>query len=154
MPAQVLDGIHVLDLSRVLAGPWTTQTLADMGAEVIKIERPGRGDDTRAWGPPFAQDGAGDETSAYFISTNRGKKSVTIDIAQAAGQDLIRRLAVRADILVENYKVDGLKRYGLDYDSLAKLNPRLIYCSITGFGQSGPYRRRLSGQLRRPHFSC
>ncbi len=142
MPAQVLDGIHVLDLSRVLAGPWATQTLADMGAEVIKIERPGRGDDTRAWGPPFAQDGAGNETAAYFLSANRGKKSVTIDIAHVAGQDLVRRLAQRTDILVENYKVGGLKRYGLDYDSLAKLNPRLIYCSITGFGQSGPYRDR------------
>ena len=147
MPSQVLDGIHVLDLSRVLAGPWATQTLADMGAEVIKIERPGRGDDTRAWGPPFAQDGAGDETSAYFISTNRGKKSVTIDITQPGGQDLIRRLAARADILVENYKVGALKRYGLDFDSLAKLNPKLIYCSITGFGQNGPYRDRAGYDL-------
>ena len=144
MPKQALEGLRVLDLSRVLAGPWSSQTLADMGAEVIKIERPGRGDDTRAWGPPYAQDEHGNDTSesAYFLSANRGKKSVTIDITQRAGQGLVCRLASQSDILIENYKVGGLKRYGLDYESLSKLSPRLIYCSITGFGQNGPYKDR------------
>ena len=144
MPQQALEGLRVLDLSRVLAGPWASQTLADMGAEVIKIERPGRGDDTRSWGPPFAQDELGNDTSesAYFLSANRGKKSVTIDITQPAGQGLVCRLASQSDILIENYKVGGLKRYGLDYKNLSKLNPSLIYCSITGFGQNGPYKDR------------
>ncbi len=144
MPQQALEGLCVLDLSRVLAGPWSSQTLADMGAEVIKIERPGRGDDTREWGPPYAKDARGDDTteSAYFLSANRGKKSVTIDITQPAGQALVRRLASQCDILIENYKVGGLKRYGLDYKNLSKLNPSLIYCSITGFGQNGPYKDR------------
>jgi crotonobetainyl-CoA:carnitine CoA-transferase CaiB-like acyl-CoA transferase len=144
MPQQALEGLCVLDLSRVLAGPWSSQTLADMGAEVIKIERPGRGDDTREWGPPYAKDARGDDTteSAYFLSANRGKKSVTIDITQPAGQALVRRLASQSDILIENYKVGGLKRYGLDYKNLSKLNPSLIYCSITGFGQNGPYKDR------------
>ena len=144
MPKQALEGLRVLDLSRVLAGPWASQTLADMGAEVIKIERPGRGDDTRAWGPPYAKDEHGNDTteSAYFLSANRGKKSVTIDITQPAGQALVCRLASQSDILIENYKVGGLKRYGLDYDSLSKHNPGLIYCSITGFGQNGPYKGR------------
>jgi len=144
MPQQALEGLRVLDLSRVLAGPWASQTLADMGAEVIKIERPGRGDDTRAWGPPYAKDEHGNDTteSAYFLSANRGKKSVTIDITQPAGQALVCRLASQSDILIENYKVGGLKRYGLDYDSLSKHNPGLIYCSITGFGQNGPYKGR------------
>lgn len=139
-----LAGIRVLDLSRVLAGPWCTQTLADLGAEVIKIERPGAGDDTRSWGPPYARDAAGDQTfeSAYFLSANRGKKSVTVDMADQEGQRIIRALAEKSDVLVENFKVDGLKKFGLDYASLSKLNPRLIYCSISGFGQTGPYRDR------------
>jgi crotonobetainyl-CoA:carnitine CoA-transferase CaiB-like acyl-CoA transferase len=144
MSQQALEGLRVLDMSRVLAGPWASQTLADMGAEVIKIERPGRGDDTRAWGPPYAKDEHGNDTteSAYFLSANRGKKSVTIDITQSAGQELVRRLASQSDVLIENYKVGGLKRYGLDNESLSKFNPGLIYCSITGFGQYGPYKDR------------
>ncbi len=139
-----LAGIKVLDLSRVLAGPWCTQTLADLGADVIKIERPGAGDDTRSWGPPYARDAAGDQTSesAYFLSANRGKKSVTVDMADPQGQRIIRALAEKCDVLVENFKVDGLKKFGLDYASLSALNPRLIYCSISGFGQTGPYRDR------------
>ncbi|WP_020677908.1 CaiB/BaiF CoA transferase family protein [Geopsychrobacter electrodiphilus] len=139
-----LGHIRVLDLSRVLAGPWAGQTLADLGAEVIKVERPGVGDDTRGWGPPFLQDAAGNPTSdaAYFLSTNRGKKSVTIDFTQAAGRELVCRLAEESDILLENFKVGGLAKYGLDYATLKQLNPRLIYCSITGFGQTGPNRQR------------
>jgi crotonobetainyl-CoA:carnitine CoA-transferase CaiB-like acyl-CoA transferase len=139
-----LTGIRVLDLSRVLAGPWCTQTLADLGAEVIKIERPGSGDDTRSWGPPYARDAAGSDTaeSAYFLSANRGKKSVTVDMADPQGQRIIRALAEKSDVLIENFKVDGLKKYGLDYVTLSALNPRLIYCSISGFGQTGPYRDR------------
>lgn len=134
----------MLDLSRVLAGPWSTQTLADLGAEVIKIERPGGGDDTRSWGPPYARDAAGKETAeaAYFLATNRGKKSVTLDMANTQGQRIIRALAAQSDVVVENFKVGGLDRYGLDYRSLSALNPRLVYCSITGFGQTGPYRDR------------
>jgi crotonobetainyl-CoA:carnitine CoA-transferase CaiB-like acyl-CoA transferase len=133
-----------LDLSRVLAGPWAGQTLADLGAEVIKVERPGRGDDTRHWGPPYLRNEAGEDTSesAYFCSANRGKKSVAIDMAQSEGQALVRELAGRCDVLLENFKAGGLARYGLDYDSLKELNPRLIYCSITGFGHTGPYRQR------------
>ncbi len=134
-----LNGVRVLDLSRVLAGPWCTQQLADFGAEVIKIERPGTGDDTRRWAPPWLE-GTGE--SAYFLSTNRGKHSVCVDIAQPDGQGLIRRLTAKADVLVENFKVGGLARYGLDYDSLRAINPELIYCSISGFGQNGPYARR------------
>ena len=139
-----LTGIRVLDLSRVLAGPWCTQTLADLGAEVIKIERPGLGDDTRSWGPPYARDAAGNPTteSAYFLSANRGKKSVAIDMAEPEGQRIIRALAAKSDVVVENFKVDGLAKYGLDYATLSAENPRLIYCSISGFGQSGPYRDR------------
>jgi crotonobetainyl-CoA:carnitine CoA-transferase CaiB-like acyl-CoA transferase len=139
-----LTGIRVLDLSRVLAGPWCTQTLADLGAEVIKIERPGVGDDTRSWGPPYARDRSGNETaeSAYFLSANRGKKSVTVDMAAPQGQHLIRALAEKSDVVIENFKVDGLKKYGLDYSALSVINPRLIYCSISGFGQTGPYRDR------------
>ena len=133
-----LDGLRVLDLSRVLAGPWATQLLADLGADVTKVERPDGGDDTRAWGPPFAADG----TSAYFLSANRGKRSVTLDLADPAGQRAVRELAAAADVLVENFKVDGLARYGLDYPTLSAENPRLIYCSITGFGQTGPDRHR------------
>ena len=139
-----LDGIRVLDLSRVLAGPWCTQTLADLGADVIKIERPGSGDDTRGWGPPFLQDGAGHDTgeAAYYLGTNRNKRSVTCDISQPAGQALVRDLVPLCDVFVENFKVGDMARYGLDYPSLTLLNPRLVYCSVTGFGQTGPYRER------------
>ncbi len=139
-----LAGIRVLDMSRILAGPWVGQLLADLGAEVIKIERPGKGDDTRAWGPPFVKDRDGKDTTdaAYFMCANRGKKSLTLDIAKAEGQQIIRELAQKSDVLIENYKVGDLKRYGLDYDALSALNPRLVYCSITGFGQTGPYRDR------------
>lgn len=136
-----LSGIRVLDLSRILAGPWATQCLADLGAEVIKVERPEVGDDTRTWGPPFFDDGD-KPVSAYFMCANRGKKSVTIDFTKPEGQALIRRLAEKCDILVENFKVGGLKKYGLDYNSLKQINPGLIYCSITGFGQTGPYKDR------------
>jgi len=139
-----LSGIRILDLSRVLAGPWAGQILADLGAEVIKVERPHRGDDTRHWGPPYLRDSAGVETSeaAYFLATNRGKESVAIDMSQPEGQALIRRLAAESDVLLENFKVGGLAKYDLDYESLRAVNPRLVYCSITGFGQSGPYRQR------------
>ncbi|HEX9719680.1 MAG TPA: CaiB/BaiF CoA-transferase family protein [Ramlibacter sp.] len=139
-----LAGIRVLDLSRVLAGPWCTQTLADLGADVIKIERPGNGDDTRSWGPPFLKDEAGRDTaeSAYYLGTNRNKRSVTCDIAQPAGQALIRELVKLCDVFVENFKVGDMARYGLDHAALQALNPRLVYCSITGFGQTGPYRER------------
>ncbi|CAB3647129.1 CaiB/BaiF CoA transferase family protein [Trinickia soli] len=139
-----LSGLRVLDLSRVLAGPWASQLLADLGADVVKVERPGVGDDTRAWGPPWLSDADGNPTgeSAYYLSANRNKRSVTIDMAQPDGQALIRQLASKADIVLENFKVGGLARYGLDYASLAAINPRLIYCSITGFGQTGPYAAR------------
>ncbi|MBB1624088.1 CaiB/BaiF CoA-transferase family protein [Achromobacter sp. UMC71] len=139
-----LTGVRVLDLTRVLAGPWCTQNLADLGAEVIKIERPGAGDDTRAWGPPYLKDAAGNDTSeaAYYLSANRNKFSVALDIASPRGAELVRELALQSDILVENFKVGGLAKYGLDYASLKELNPRLIYCSITGFGQTGPYASR------------
>jgi len=139
-----LSGIRVLDLTRVLAGPWCTQNLADLGADVIKIERPGTGDDTRRWGPPYLKDAEGKDTSeaAYYLSANRNKRSVALDIATPRGAELVRRLAERSDVLVENFKVGGLKKYGLDYESLSKVNPRLIYCSITGFGQTGPYASR------------
>ncbi|HBP76866.1 MAG TPA: CoA transferase, partial [Alcanivorax sp.] len=139
-----LDGLRVLDLSRVLAGPWAGQILGDLGAEVIKVERPGRGDDTRAWGPPYLNDGQGAPTSesAYYLSANRNKQSVTIDITRPEGQRLVKELVAESDVLLENFKVGGLKRYGLDYASLAAINPRLIYCSITGFGQDGPYAER------------
>ena len=139
-----LSHIRVLDMTRVLAGPWCGQNLADLGAEVIKVERPGKGDDSRAYGPPWIKDANGRETkeAAYFMAANRGKKSITIDIAKPEGQTLIRELATRADVLLENYKTGDLPRYGLGYDDLKKLNPRLVYCSITGFGQTGPYRER------------
>jgi crotonobetainyl-CoA:carnitine CoA-transferase CaiB-like acyl-CoA transferase len=139
-----LAGIRVLDLSRVLAGPWCTQTLADLGADVIKIERPGNGDDTRSWGPPFLKDSSGADTgeAAYYLGTNRNKRSVCCDIAQPAGQALIRELVRRCDVFIENFKVGDMARYGLDYGSLSTLNPRLVYCSVTGFGQTGPYRER------------
>ncbi len=140
MPS-ALSHLRVLDLSRVLAGPWSSQILADMGAEVIKIERPGSGDDTRDWGPPFLKDKSGNDTheAAYYLSANRGKKSLSLDISKPEGQEIIRKLAAMSDIVIENFKVDGLKHYGLDYASLKKINPNLIYCSITGFGQTGPY---------------
>ncbi|MFW5833514.1 MAG: CaiB/BaiF CoA transferase family protein, partial [Pseudomonadota bacterium] len=139
-----LAQLRVLDLSRVLAGPWATQYLADMGAEVIKIERPGTGDDTRQWGPPWAQPPSDGDPglSAYTLATNRGKRSLALDLTTSEGQHLLRQLARRADVLVENFKVGALARYGLDAASLTALNPRLIYCSITGFGQSGPYAQR------------
>jgi len=136
---RALDGVRVLDLSRVLAGPWASQLLGDLGAEIIKIERPGAGDDTRGWGPPFLKNGAGETTdAAYFLAANRNKKSVAIDIATRAGADIVRRIAKTSQIVVENFKVGGLRKYGLDYESLASLNPALVYCSITGFGQTGP----------------
>jgi crotonobetainyl-CoA:carnitine CoA-transferase CaiB-like acyl-CoA transferase len=148
-PKQALAGVRVLDLSRVLAGPWCTQTLADLGADVIKVERPSRerqpgGDDTRGWGPPFLKDREGHETgeAAYYLGTNRNKRSITVDIAKPQGQALIRRIARTADVFVENFKVGDMARYGLDAASLLALNPRLVYCSITGFGQTGPYRER------------
>lgn len=138
-----LEGVLVLDLSRVLAGPWASQLLADLGADVIKVERPGAGDDTRGWGPPFLTNEAGEATdAAYYLAANRNKRSVAIDMASEEGADIIRRLAAKADILVENFKVGGLKKYGLDYESLKQVNPRLVYCSITGFGQTGPYAPR------------
>ena len=141
---KILDGIRVLDLTRVLAGPWATQNLADLGAEVIKIERPGEGDDTRKWGPPFLKDREGRDTrdAAYYLAANRGKKSVTLDIACAEGQAIARRLAAACDVVVENFKVGDLARYGLDYAGLSRVREGLVYCSITGFGQDGPYRDR------------
>ena len=139
-----LDGIRILDLSRVLAGPWCTQTLADLGADVIKIERPAAGDDTRGWGPPFLKDAQGQDTrdAAYYLGTNRNKRSVTCDIASPQGQALIRELVKTCDVFIENFKVGDMARYGLDYASLSQINPRLVYCSVTGFGQTGPYRER------------
>ncbi|HWH81776.1 MAG TPA: CaiB/BaiF CoA-transferase family protein [Burkholderiaceae bacterium] len=153
-PPQPLAGVRVLDLSRVLAGPWCTQVLADLGADVVKVERPattgpdgraaGGGDDTRGWGPPFLKDRAGADTAeaAYYLGTNRNKRSITVDIARPAGQALIRRIAAQSDVFVENYKVGDMARYGLDAERLRGVNPRLVYCSITGFGQTGPYRER------------
>jgi crotonobetainyl-CoA:carnitine CoA-transferase CaiB-like acyl-CoA transferase len=143
-----LAGLKVLDLSRVLAGPWASQLLGDLGADVIKVEKPGAegkgGDDTRGWGPPWLADGEGRPTTdaAYFLCTNRNKRSLTVDITQPAGQQIVRELAAQADVVLENFKVGGLKAYGLDYESLAAVNPRLVYCSITGFGQDGPYAAR------------
>jgi len=139
-----LSGLKVLDLSRVLAGPWASQLLGDLGAEVIKVEKPGGGDDTRGWGPPWLADGAGQATTdaAYFLCTNRNKRSLTVDITQPAGQAIVRELAAQSDVVLENFKVGGLAAYGLDYASLSALNPKLIYCSITGFGQDGPYAAR------------
>ena len=139
-----LKGIKVLDLTRVLAGPHATQILADLGAEVIKVERPETGDDTRGWGPPYVKDAQGNDTSesTYFVACNRGKKSITLDLADPAGQERVRKLAGECDVLVENYKVGDLARHGLDYESLRELHPGLVYCSITGFGQTGPYAQR------------
>ena len=145
VPARAaLSHLRVLDLSRVLAGPWCAQNLADLGAEVIKIERPGCGDDTRSWGPPYAAqpDGRPGSESAYYLCANRGKRSVTVDLGSAQGQQIVRALAVQCDVVLENFKVGQLARYGLDYDSLKALKPDLVYCSITGFGQDGPYAGR------------
>ena len=139
-----LDGVRVLDLSRVLAGPWSTQTLADLGADVIKVERPGTGDDTRGWGPPFLSDDQGRETAeaAYFLGANRNKRSVTCDFSRPEGQPLVKSLARHCQVFVENFKVGDMKRYGLDYETLREINPAIVYCSITGFGQTGPYADR------------
>jgi crotonobetainyl-CoA:carnitine CoA-transferase CaiB-like acyl-CoA transferase len=138
-----LHGVRMLELARILAGPWCGQLLADLGAEVIKIERPGSGDDTRHWGPPFVMSEQGENLgAAYYHSANRGKRSVAVDISTPVGQDIVRGLACDADILIENYKVGGLAKFGLDHAALALLNPRLITCSITGFGQNGPYAHR------------
>jgi glutaryl-CoA transferase len=139
-----LSHIRVLDLSRVLAAPWAGQNLADLGAEVIKVERPKSGDDSRAFGPPWLKDQGGKDTteSAYFLAANRGKKSITLDISKSAGQEIVRKLAAQCDVLLENYKFGDLARYGLGYDHLKGENPRLVYCSVTGFGQTGPYRER------------
>jgi crotonobetainyl-CoA:carnitine CoA-transferase CaiB-like acyl-CoA transferase len=140
-----LAGIRVLDLSRVLAGPWSTQILADLGADVVKVEAPGRGDDTRAWGPPFLQGPDGQDeigTSAYYLAANRNKRSIAVDFASSEGAALLRELALKADIVIENFKVGGLKKYGLDWESLRAVKPNLVYCSVTGFGQTGPYASR------------
>jgi formyl-CoA transferase len=147
--AAALDGIKVLDLSRVLAGPWCTQILADLGADVVKIERPGVGDDTRTWGPPFLKDAEGRDTdqATYFTSCNRNKRSVTIDMATGEGQALLKKMAAQADIVVENFKTGGLRQYGLDYESLRAINPRLVYCSVTGFGHDGPHASRAGYDL-------
>jgi formyl-CoA transferase len=144
-----LPHLKVLDLSRVLAGPWCTQILADLGADVVKVERPGAGDDTRHWGPPFLKDAQGNDTehAAYYTCANRNKRSITVDIAKPEGQALIRQLAAQSDVLVENFKVGGLGHYGLDYESLKQVNPKLIYCSVTGFGQDGPYAERAGYDL-------
>jgi crotonobetainyl-CoA:carnitine CoA-transferase CaiB-like acyl-CoA transferase len=143
-----LTGLRVLELARILAGPWCGQTLADLGADVIKVERPGAGDDTRAWGPPFVPAEAGGHLGgAYYHSTNRGKRSIAVDFESADGQRVVRKLAARSDVLIENFKFGGLARFGLDYNSLSPLNPRLIYCSITGFGQTGPYAERAGYDL-------
>jgi crotonobetainyl-CoA:carnitine CoA-transferase CaiB-like acyl-CoA transferase len=143
VPPKPLAGLKVLELARILAGPWIGQSLADLGADVVKVERPGGGDDTRAWGPPFVEAADGSHLSAaYFHAANRGKRGITADFERPAGQALIRRLAVHADVLIENFKVGGLVKYGLDYASLSAINPRLVYCSVTGFGQTGPYAAR------------
>ncbi len=149
MKQGALSHLKVLDLSRVLAGPWCTQILGDLGADVVKVEKPGEGDDTRRWGPPFLKDADGHDTeqATYYTACNRNKRSVTIDMAKPEGQALIRQMAAEADVLVENFKVGGLRKYGLDYDSLKAVNPRLIYCSVTGFGQTGPYAERAGYDL-------
>jgi crotonobetainyl-CoA:carnitine CoA-transferase CaiB-like acyl-CoA transferase len=143
-----LEGVCVLELARILAGPWAGQTLADLGAEVIKVERPGAGDDTRGWGPPFMEDvNGGRLSSAYNLSCNRGKRSIAVDLETPSGQRVVKKLAARSDVLIENFKLGGLAKYGLDYKSLAPENPRLVYCSITGFGQDGPYAHRAGYDL-------
>ncbi len=149
MTQAALDGIKVLDLARVIAGPWCTQILADLGADVVKIERPGVGDDTRTWGPPFVKDANGNDSdqASYFTACNRNKRSVTIDMATPDGQALLRQMAAQADVVVENFKTGGLKQYGLDQETLRRANPRLIYCSVTGFGNDGPYAERAGYDL-------
>ncbi|TDH34295.1 CoA transferase [Pseudohoeflea suaedae] len=143
MPEAPLHGIRVIELARILAGPWAGQILADLGADVIKIEKPGEGDDTRRWGPPFVQGADGEDLSAaYYHAANRGKRSVAVDIAREDGAATVRRLIAGADVVIENFKVGGLAKYGLDYESVRKINPRIVYCSITGFGQTGPYAPR------------
>jgi crotonobetainyl-CoA:carnitine CoA-transferase CaiB-like acyl-CoA transferase len=143
MTQKPLEGVKVLELARILAGPWAGQALADLGADVVKVERPGAGDDTRGWGPPFVEGAEGEHLSAaYFHSCNRGKRSVAVDFETPEGQAIVRRLAAQADVVIENFKVGGLKKYGLDFESLKAVNPRLVYCSITGFGQTGPYAPR------------
>jgi crotonobetainyl-CoA:carnitine CoA-transferase CaiB-like acyl-CoA transferase len=143
-----LEGVRVLELARILAGPWAGQTLADLGAEVIKVERPGAGDDTRAWGPPFMEDvNGGRLSSAYNLACNRGKRSIALELDTSEGQRIVKKLAARSDVVIENFKLGGLAKYGLDYNSLSKDNPRLIYCSITGFGQDGPYAHRAGYDL-------
>lgn len=144
-----LSHLKVLDLSRVLAGPWCTQMLADLGADVVKVERPGEGDDTRHWGPPFLQDAQGQRTdqASYYTCCNRNKRSLTLDLSDARAQAILRRMAAQSDVLVENFKVGGLVQYGLDYPTLSRINPRLIYCSVTGFGQDGPYAQRAGYDL-------
>lgn len=142
MTTAALDGIRVLDLSRVLAGPWAAQCLGDLGADVIKVEQPGRGDDTRGWGPPFLQEPDGPGDAAYYLCTNRNKRCIAVDFARPEGADIIRRIAARSDIVIENFKTGTLARYGLDYATLSATNPGLIYCSVTGFGQTGPYATR------------
>lgn len=139
-----LKGIKVLDLSRVLAGPWAGQCLGDLGADVIKVERPGVGDDTRSWGPPYFESSVneGETVAGYYMSANRNKRSIAIDITKPAGQELVKRLAAKSDIVIENYKAGGLAKYGLDYKGLSAVNPGIIYCSITGFGHTGPYKDR------------
>ena len=141
-PPGPLAGLRVLDLSRVLAAPWATQILGDLGAEVLKVERPGKGDDTRGWGPPFLQDGSARPDAAYYLCANRNKRSAAIDFARPEGAALVRRLAAGADALVENFRTGGLAKYGLDAPALLAANPRLIYCSVTGFGHTGPYAAR------------
>ena len=137
-----LSNVRVLDLSRIMAAPWASQILADLGADVIKVERPGAGDDTRSWGPPFLEDLSGKVTkeAGYYLSVNRGKRSITVELDKPEGQSVVRALAARSDIVLENFKVGTLKRFGLDYDGLKRVNPKIIYCSVTGFGQTGPKR--------------
>ena len=142
MTPHALDGIRVLDLSRILAGPWATQILADLGAEVIKIEKPGAGDDTRGWGPPFLQNADGPGDAAYYLAANRNKRSVALDFTKPEGAALLRQLVAQSQIFVENFKTGGLAKHGLDYASVSAINPSIVYCSITGFGQDGPYAQR------------
>src|SRR5688572_29100087 len=145
-----LTGLRVLELARILAGPWAGQILADLGADVIKVERQGAGDDTRGWGPPFVEAAEGGHLgAAYFHSTNRGKRSIEVDFEAETGRDVVRKLAKRVDVVIENFKVGGLAKFGLDYASLSALNPRLIYCSVTGFGQDGPYAPRAGYEIGR-----
>ena len=146
-----LAGLRVLELARILAGPWAGQILADLGADVVKVERKGTGDDTRGWGPPFVEAADGSHLdAAYFHATNRGKRSIELDFESEDGRRIVKKLAARSDVLIENFKVGGLAKFGLDYASLSKDNPRLIYCSVTGFGQTGPYAARAGYDLMAP----